>query len=167
MQNKINIEGPAGAIFSSCRNYRYILWRKWDSSKPMILFIALNPSKANEYQNDPTIRRLISFSQTWNYGGFFICNLFALCSTDPKELKKSIQPKEALGDSNDSYIVQCSELSEKIIFAWGNNGNLFDRHQEVIKMFPDAYCFHKTKSEQPKHPLYVAGNKILEKFNQI
>jgi hypothetical protein len=160
----IDTTTPAGAIFSECRNYRYVLWRRWNSNLPMILFICLNPSKANEYQNDNTIRRLISFSRKWNYGGFYICNLFALCSTDPKEIKKSIQPIEALGDSNDSHIKKFGELSDEIVFAWGNDGKIHNRSQEIIKIFPKAYCFTKTMSGQPRHPLYVSGDQPLRKF---
>ena len=33
-----------GAEFSEGRKYRYALWRIWDSSKPLVMFIGLNPS---------------------------------------------------------------------------------------------------------------------------
>ena len=65
------------AQFSSCRKYRYVLERKWDNALPNVLFIGLNPSRADENSDDPTIRRCINFAKTWGFGGFHIVNLFA------------------------------------------------------------------------------------------
>ena len=45
------------AKFSACRKYRYALWRNWDESKPSAMIIGLNPSTADENENDPTITR--------------------------------------------------------------------------------------------------------------
>lgn len=43
------------ATISDDQIYRYKLSRTWDSTKPTILFIGLNPSIANETIDDPTI----------------------------------------------------------------------------------------------------------------
>ena len=45
------------AVYSDCERYRYALTRTWDQSGPKLLYIMLNPSKATEVQNDPTIER--------------------------------------------------------------------------------------------------------------
>lgn len=45
-----------GAIFSDDRKYRFALFRMWDLKAPNVMFIGLNPSTANEHDNDPTIR---------------------------------------------------------------------------------------------------------------
>jgi hypothetical protein len=45
-------------ILSSCRQYRYVLWRQWDAlDSDYALFIGLNPSTADEVEDDPTVRR--------------------------------------------------------------------------------------------------------------
>ena len=50
-------------IFSECRQYRYTLWREWDLlNSNYAMFIGLNPSTADEWKDDPTIRRCIDFS---------------------------------------------------------------------------------------------------------
>jgi hypothetical protein len=41
------------AILSECRTYRYELWQIWDESKPYAMFIGLNPSTADETDDDP------------------------------------------------------------------------------------------------------------------
>lgn len=74
------------AFFSSDRKHRIWLCRIWDSTKPRIMFIGLNPSTANETSNDPTIRRVKSMANSWGYGGVYMMNLFTFISTDPKKL---------------------------------------------------------------------------------
>jgi hypothetical protein len=53
------------AKFSACRKYRYALWRTWDESKPSAMIIGLNPSTADENENDPTITRCFNFAKSW------------------------------------------------------------------------------------------------------
>ena len=51
------------AKLSYNKKHRYSLKRIWDKDKPKALFIMLNPSLADNYQDDPTIRRLIKFAK--------------------------------------------------------------------------------------------------------
>ncbi|GHX72979.1 hypothetical protein VCSRO16_3593 [Vibrio cholerae] len=69
------------AELSKCRKYRYALWRTWDSDKPFAMFIGLNPSTADEKNDDPTLRRCINFAKSWGYGGVCMANLFAFRAT--------------------------------------------------------------------------------------
>ncbi len=48
-----------GAILSG--RYRYLLWRTWDETCPRLLWVLLNPSKADEQTDDPTLRRCSRF----------------------------------------------------------------------------------------------------------
>ena len=50
-----------GAVITG--NYRYLLWREWDSSNKTISFIMLNPSRADAQINDPTITGCINFAK--------------------------------------------------------------------------------------------------------
>lgn len=65
------------AILSDDRKYRYVLSRNWDETKPTVLFIGLNPSIADESEDDPTIRRCINFAKDWGYGGILMTNLLS------------------------------------------------------------------------------------------
>ena len=78
-----------GAIFSSDRIFRYILWRTWNEQNGHLMVIGLNPSTADETQDDPTIRRCVGFARQWGYGGLYMLNLFAYRATDPSELMKA------------------------------------------------------------------------------
>ncbi|MDA8965892.1 DUF1643 domain-containing protein, partial [Pseudomonadales bacterium] len=89
------------ADFSPCRTYRYALWRTWDKTEPYVLFLGLNPSTADETENDPTITRCIDFAKQLGFGGLCMANLFAFRATQPKDLK---QAKDPVGDANDKWL---------------------------------------------------------------
>jgi hypothetical protein len=110
-----------GATFSKNRKYRYILWRIWDDKKPLIMFIGLNPSIADETKNDPTITRCINYAKDWVYGGVYVGNIFAYCSTSPTNLYKIDEP---IGRDNDKWLFDTSRKAKKIIAVWGNHGKL-------------------------------------------
>ena len=57
----------AGAEFDGTGAYRYSLWREWDSLRPIVAFVMLNPSTADTAKDDPTIRRCASFARSWGY----------------------------------------------------------------------------------------------------
>jgi hypothetical protein len=138
-----------GAIFSTDNIYRYQLSRIWDDSKPKILFIMLNPSTADDFVDDPTIRRVINYANTWGYGGVYVGNLYAFRSTDPKGLNSVDDP---IGPENITNIQMLIGLVDKIIYAWGND----KKEPEWLKTCVDApYCIDISKKGIPKHPLYL------------
>ncbi len=143
---------PTGAIFSPCRNYRYLLWRTWDKSRAPVLFIGLNPSTADEQHNDPTIRRCTGFAQRWGYGGAYVTNLFAWRTSYPHILKTVPEP---VGKETDDWILQISQQTHCVVGCWGNHGGWGDRHRSVLSLLPRLYCLKITKQGYPAHPLYL------------
>jgi hypothetical protein len=144
----------SGAIFSSDRKYRYALWRVLDSSKPDMMFIGLNPSTANETENDPTIRRVMGMAYTLGYGNIYMMNLFAWVTPHPEELKTCADPQK----DNDYWLKEIgTEIAKKgmILFAWGNFKEAVERGKEIAAMFPGAWCLVKNQDGSPRHPLYV------------
>ena len=140
------------ATFSRDGKYRYTLTRLWGSEGTSVLFICLNPSTADAYQDDPTVRRLIGFAQTWGFDEMTVANLFAYRATDPKRLKLIDDP---VGPYNDKQLKLLYEACDMTIFPLGNHGSLKNRSSEVIKMLGPAFCLGKTKLGEPKHPLYL------------
>lgn len=149
------------AVFSSDRKYRYVLWRWWDKEKPYAMFIGLNPSTADEMNDDPTIRRCINFAADWGYGGLCMTNLFALRATDPKEMMKHPEP---IGPENDKWLLELSQLAEVVIAAWGAKGMYQNRDETMYKMSKNMRCLGLTKSGHPRHPLYLSKNTKLRPF---
>lgn len=148
-----------GAEFSNCRNYRYALWRVWNEKLPLIMFIGLNPSKANEVDEDPTIKRVFSFARNWGYGGFYMMNLFAYVTTKPDNLK-CVDP---LGE-NDLWLERVAVKCQDIIYAWGAFKVARERATIVKRKFPNGKALVINKDGTPRHPLYVPGNIIPVHF---
>lgn len=152
-EGKSSVDEISGAHFSECRKYRYGLWRKWDTDKPFIMFIGLNPSTASENMDDPTIRRVKRFAKDWGYGGVYMTNLFALVSPYPEELKTCDDPIK----DNDKWLSFFYCMCKDVLFAWGSFKEAQQRAMEVSKMFPNAVCLGINKDGSPKHPLYISS----------
>jgi hypothetical protein len=152
------------AILSDDRKYRYVLSRIWDETKPFVMIVGLNPSTADETENDPTIIRCIEFSKSWGYGGVFMLNLFAFRATKPIDMKNSIDP---IGMENDSYIKKYEQLCDKVVCAWGNDGAYKERSRFVLSNLKEPYYIKLNKSGEPAHPLYLKGDSIPIKFNLL
>lgn len=142
------------AKLSECRKYRYALWRIWDDSKPYAMFIGLNPSTADETEDDPTINRCINYSKDWGYGGLCMANLFAFRATDPVDMMASDEP---IGSDNDEWIKKLAKEAGVIVAAWGNDGSHLDRSKKVMDMISDLMCLKLNKTGEPAHPLYQPG----------
>ena len=149
-----------GAILSRNRLYRYVLWREWDTSKGTCVFIGLNPSTANETEDDPTLRRCVNFAKDWGYGKCVIINLFAYRTTNPDELKKQDKP---VGYKNNHHIKTESVNAAMVVAAWGNHGFFHKRDEKVLKLLKDIRlkCFKLTSKGQPVHPLYQSKDISL------
>ncbi len=161
----------SNASFSSCGSYRWTLIRVINESKKEIIFIGLNPSSANSKENDPTIRRLLSFAERWGFGKLYVINLFAKITKTPEMLKYCDDP---VGSRNDLVLDQyikywmANELCQLWI-GWGVNGRLMNRDVQVLKKIKNKYSkklytIGITRQGKPLHPLYVAKNKKLYPF---
>jgi hypothetical protein len=157
----ITFPGTSGAVFNKEKTHRYALWRRWDSSLPMVMFIGLNPSRANEHYNDPTITRCVDFAVRWGYGGMFFGNLFGFRSPFPADLVRTMKESDAVGEENDANLQAMAALSDKVVFAWGSWPFIIERTQIVRNMFPEAFCFGYNKGGWPKHPLYLKKTSQL------
>lgn len=131
---------------------RYRLGRIWDDSKPIVLFIMHNPSTADADKDDQTIRRLVNFVKSLDFGGFYVCNLCAERSKDPKVIQHT---DNLIDEKNIEHIQSTLELVEKVVYAWGNKKEepswLYDLMKEK-KIRP--YCLGVSKKGIPFHPLY-------------
>ena len=151
-----------GANFSEDRKYRYCLWRIWDLSKPRVMFIGLNPSTANESQNDNTITKVVKIAKNNGFGGVYMMNCWAYISTDPTHLKVNPMSNEW----NDNMISLIASKCDEVVFAWGNFNIVKEtgRDIELIEMFPTAKALHINKNGSPKHPLYCKDKSTLIPF---
>lgn len=131
--------------------------------------IGLNPSTADETQNDPTITRCIDYAMRWGFDSLCMMNIFGFRSTDPKGLRKYLNP---IGDSNDLNLMEvlkkCDVGGGLVLAAWGNHGALKERGYQVARLavFLDVplHCLGVTKLGHPKHPLYLSKELLPVTF---
>lgn len=151
------------AVISECGKYRYVLRRSLGSIfrwyKPF-LFVMLNPSTADASEDDPTIRRCIDFAKREGYTHLNVVNLFALRSTDPKELRYHDDP---VGPENDRYIEE--EIRQHsygaVCAAWGAHAFAKERAEWFLSNYAPVFCLGQTQDGMPKHPLYLRKDTPL------
>lgn len=157
------------AIFddSDKPQYRYSLMREFGDlfiNKSMCI-IMLNPSTANATEDDPTIRRCVSFAQKNECGKLIVVNLFAIISSDPKRLLEPFP----IGRANDLFIVEAALAADIVVVAWGAFPKYIrDRDQEILgtlkKQGVKTFCLGLTKEGFPRHPLYVKKSQELIEY---
>ena len=147
------------AEFSKDKKYRYSLSRKW-SEKEQVLFILLNPSKGDDIDDDPTIRRLISISKNLGYGGFEVVNLYTIIN--PKR-NKLYEKKRKFSEKNKKLIAKLVARHKTIIYGWGATENEPKWLNNIVK---SPLCFNINKNGTPKHPLYLKKGSTLKKFRE-
>ncbi|MEE9387162.1 MAG: DUF1643 domain-containing protein [Paracoccaceae bacterium] len=145
------------AVYSECEKYRYMLTRVWHDAGATVHFIMLNPSTATEMQNDPTVERCERRARTLGFGGFRVTNIFAWRDTDPKKMRRAVDP---VGPENDAAILDSCDWADQIICAWGAHGAHQGRGDAVATLLKSTGCgllhLGLTKAGHPKHPLYIA-----------
>ena len=162
--------GIAAAVLSEDGQYRYLLTRIWDRTRKPLVVVMLNPSTADAFTDDPTIRRLAGpngFARRHRAGGVVVVNLFALRSTDPRALKQHADP---VGRYNDAFIRQATGMTDTVLCAWGAAGVQDERGPRVVKALKARRvalrCLGMTSTGQPRHPLYVLGDAVLEPYGR-
>ncbi len=149
--------------------------------KKTVVFIGLNPSKADSSNNDRTLVRIINFCSRWNYKNIYIINLFGLISKSPIQLSKINDP---IGKNNDLITLKLLEFWRKdsncdLWLGWGDKGQLKGRDGKVLKLIKNFSNFKSkennyskrvlslglSKKGNPRHPLYMPNQSFLRQFD--
>jgi len=153
----ISAETRSEAVYSDCETYRYSLTRVWENALPRVMFVMLNPSKADEIANDPTVERCERRARTLGYGAFRVTNIFAFRATDPRDMRRAADP---VGPENLETLRDGVAWADHVIAAWGTHGAHRGQGPLMADMLGQsgAPIFHLglSKAGHPKHPLYIA-----------
>ena len=154
------------SLFSSDRVYRYMLERVFDpADSSRLVVIGLNPSTADEVDDDPTVRRCLGFAEREGKGGLIMLNIFAFRTTDPKQMKEH---RRSVGEENNAILAAyCEHYNHQVVAAWGNHGSHMGRCGFVagsLKHITPLWCWGRNKTGEPKHPLYLRSDTPLELF---
>ncbi len=149
-------DAPSTAVYSDCERYRYSLTRVWNPVGKKVMFVMLNPSKATEVQNDPTIERCERRARALGFCGFRATNIFAYRATDPRDMRAAADPE---GPQNMAILREGREWADTVICAWGTHGAHLDQGPTVAARLratgQPLYHLGLSKAGHPKHPLYI------------
>lgn len=161
------LTSPAVAVFDRSRRYRYLLTRTWDARRLPVVWVMLNPSAADAFTDDPTIRRCVRFAARLGAGGIIVVNLFAYRAADPAVLSRAADP---VGELNDEYLREAAQPGGRLIIgAWGMHGGLRGRAAAVTRMLAaqgaQLHCLGTTSQGHPRHPLYLPASTPLSPYH--
>jgi hypothetical protein len=156
MGNLFDMDPGRDAVISGDGLYRYTLTRFTAPTGGRLNFLMLNPSTADAFEDDPTIRRCLGFARSWGYGELIVTNLFAFRATDPKGLRRA---QDAIGPENDVTIMRAAREADRVVCAWGSDPIARERGRYVRRMLGGAgircWAIRVNKLGDPAHPLYL------------
>tara|TARA_Y100001970_G_scaffold72954_1_gene92549 strand:- start:3492 stop:4028 length:537 start_codon:yes stop_codon:yes gene_type:complete len=175
-----NFSLDRNCLISVNKLYRWSLSYEISKSTKEIIFIGLNPSLSDLDFMDNTTKKIIKISEKHNYGKIKLINLFALISSNPKNL---FNHKNPVGYLNNNHIYKnLKHWSENkncdLWLGWGNKGNFLKRNKKISKKIMKYYSIKKknfdkplgpllikkTIKDNPIHPLYCSDNSTLQSY---
>lgn len=163
--------------------YRYSLVRELVSARAAVAnkriprracWIMLNPSTADDLADDATVRRVISFTARLGCDVAEVVNLYALISTDPRELRRAFdRGEDIVGSENEAANVEAMRGAREsmglVIAAFGDDPMGRRAWADVYRRADLAgvdvvHCLGETASGAPRHPVRLAGGATLAKW---
>ena len=149
------------ARISPCERYRTYLARDWTpagTAPRAILWIGMNPSTADAFVSDSTVRREEKFSRDWGYTRYLKGNMLAWRATRPADLPHD--PDIARGPGNLAALLEMAVEAETVVMAFGR---LHPRYHEIVREQIAAVrtvgvpliCLGRNQDGSAKHPLYL------------
>lgn len=165
----LGLSGLPLATWSPCTLYRYTLRRVWRSVEEprVVTWILLNPSTADEFRNDATIRRCIGFSSGWGFDELMIVNAYAYRSTRPRGLRsrECAAAGGPVGEDNDAAITAACARAEQVVCGWGRHLQP-DRRAALARLLADVrlHALATNEDGSPTHPLRLPGSLRPQPF---
>jgi hypothetical protein len=140
------------ATLSPDETHRYTLTRilEDDLNDRTLTFILLNPSTADDTEDDPATKKCIEIAREHNFRRVEVVNLFSVIESDSQDLRDIDEP---LRPENDEHILAACEQADKIICGWGDEGEYMNRSSEVYNKISDneLECLRINQSGEPTY----------------
>lgn len=155
--------------------FRYVLRERWGDG-PLIGWVGMNPSDADDKRTDPTWMRWRGFAERWGYGGQIVVNPVPRRSSSPEAaiqwlngIAQGVSDKSPLVLNREHVHRVASECAAWVI-GWGDKGAAMNEAYRVHRDFIDALrggcigipflTFALTASGNPKHVLARGTSRI-------
>lgn len=153
---------------------RLTLTRAWGPG-PKACFIGCNPSRAGKKLDDPTCLWWTAWSHLFGYGRYVAVNMYPFVTSSPAECRKMADwesngpdwyARDAMQHNLD-VVVREAKAADMVVACWGAivwDAEWIEHVVEQIQSgeppWPDLYCFGKTASGSPKHPMARGVHRI-------
>lgn len=160
------------ALFSG--DERLELRRSWGPG-PIACVIGCNPSTADGLKDDPTSLWWNAWFQLFGFGGYRAVNLYPFCTSSPAECRKRADwhltddwyARDQLIMTNLPHVVEVAKAAHQVFVCWGNIAwddtwidHVVEEIQTGVEPSPDLWCWGKTKSGAPTHPMARGKHRI-------
>lgn len=176
MRDPVDLFGNAVIHREALINHdcRWWLTRKWGPG-PRACVIGHNPSTADGLQDDPTTRWWNAWFQLFGFGGYVAVNLYPWRSSDPAEVYRRVDgidggdwaARDELYYSNLDVVVREAKRANQVFVCWGAIArecnwldHVIEEIQSGVAPYPDLWCWGKTASGAPKHPMARGAHRI-------
>lgn len=153
---------------------RIVLSRRWGPG-PIALAIGCNPSTADDLRDDPTSLWWNAWFQHFGFGGYDAANLYPFCTSSPSECRKRADwhltddwfARDQMQFVNLPRVVELAKTADQVFVCWGNIAwddewieHVVEEIQSGVAPYPDLWCWGKTQSGAPKHPMARGKHRI-------
>lgn len=153
---------------------RIELSRRWGPG-PIACVIGCNPSAANANRDDPTSLWWNAWFQLFGFGGYRAVNLYPFCTSSPAECRRKADwhktddwySRDQLIMTNLPHVGKVAKEADQVFVCWGNIAwddmwieHVIQEIQEGTEPCPDLWCWGKTKSGAPTHPMARGKHRI-------
>lgn len=162
------------SAFFSHPDCRRRLTRDWGPG-PRAFVLGCNPSDAGHARDDPTSLWWNRWFQHWGFGGYDAGNLYSFVSPIPAVCRQRYN--EAITGpnwhdrdelfANLDDVVRMAKRADQVFVCFGNIAWDSDWTEHVLEAiqtgeepWPDLWCWGKTKSGAPKHPMARGKHRL-------
>lgn len=149
---------------------------RWWGPGPRALAIGCNPSDAGEKRDDPTSLWWNAWFRLFGFGGYDAMNLWSKVSSDPSACRRWADwenngpdwgARDEIMFGNLPELVAAAKRADQVFVCWGNIAWDHDWIEHVVEEiqtgeapWPDLWCWGKTKSGAPTHPMARGKHRI-------
>lgn len=158
------------AVFSPCQTRRYWLRRNLsDAGVRHVLWIMMNPSRADAETNDPTTTTTTNISARHGYDVHGVVNLSALIEPNSANLAAAAGAPDPLNDAAiERALGWIARHRGDIVIAWGACRHLKAREHQVLSRLRrrPLLCLGRNADGSPRFPKYIPAQTPLVSFER-
>lgn len=145
--------------------HRLLLTRSWAGDKPakVVTFVGLNPSTADDKNDDMTVAKCRGFAEKWGCNAFHVVNLYTRRATKPAALKVLAAINHPDGDKT---IVDYTRGVFLVVACWGAWAGPDPLRADVVReLVGDRWhALGFTAEGGPRHPSRIAYSTELVRW---